>query len=99
MTEHMLAAIFLPVVVGAVLGAVGSLLFIMRASVFSKEEYAQGALSRQSAVRRVLVIYATIAWICLAAAVAIGDMSFIILTGIIAVLASVGLVGFWSLDS
>lgn len=71
----------------------------MRAPAFSKEEYSQGVLSRQSAVRRVLVIYATIAWICLVAAVAIDDVSFIILTGAIAALATVGLVCLWSLES
>ena len=92
----MLTGTYLPIVAGAVLGAVGSLLFVMRSRAFPKGEYAQGVLSRQSAVRRVLIIYASIAWICLVVAVAIGDTSFMILTGIIALVASAGLVGLWS---
>lgn len=95
----MLTGTYLPIVVGAVFGAVGSLLFIMRSREFSKGEFVEGMLSRQSAVRRVLVIYAVIAWICLMVAVAIGDISFIVLTGIITALASTGLVGFWFSNS
>lgn len=95
----MAASTYLPIMVGAVLGAVGSVLFIVRSRAFPKEERSQGAFSRQSAVRRVLIIYATVAWICLAAAVFIGNIWFIILTGIIVVIASVGLLGFWSAKS
>lgn len=93
------ASTYFPIVVGAVVGAVGSVLFVMRSRAFPKEEPSQGALSRQSAVRRVLVIYATVAWVCFAAAVFIGNMSFIILTGVIVAIASVGLLGFWSARS
>lgn len=93
------ASAYFPIILGAVLGAVGTVLFIMRSRAFPKEDRSQGAFSRQSAVRRVLVIYATVAWICLAAAVFIGNIWFIILTGVIVVIASVGLLGFWSAKS
>lgn len=95
----MLASIYFPIFIGAVLGAVGSLAFIMHSRAFPKEEATQGPRSRQSAVRRVLVIYAAISWACLVAALLIGNVIFVVLTGIITVLASVGLVVRWSLDS
>jgi hypothetical protein len=90
---------YLPVAVGAVIAAVGSLVFIMRSPAFSEEEQAMGhAPARQSAVRRVLVIYAIIAWFCFIGAIAIGDIVFIALTGVVALLASVGLLRLWSID-
>ena len=75
------------------------MVFILYARAFRKEEAVQTPQSRQAAVRRVLVIYAAISWGCLVAAAFIGNMVFIVLTGIIAVLASVGLVVRWSLKS
>lgn len=86
----------LPLAAGAIIGAVGSLAFIMRSHAFDEKEQAGHAKARQSAVRRVLVIYAIIAWFCLAAAVALGDVAFIVTTGIMALLASAGLVRLWS---
>lgn len=92
----MLASIYLPMFIGAVVGAVGSLVFIMRFRAFPKEEADQGSQSQQPAVRRVLVIYAAISWVCLLVAVLIGSATSIVLTGIITVLASVGLALRWS---
>lgn len=92
----MLASIYLPIFIGAVLGAVGSLIFIMQSRAFSGEGATQGSENQQSAVRRVLVIYAAISWACLVAAVFIGSATFIVLTVIIAALASAGLVLRWS---
>ena len=48
--------------------------------------------ARRAAVRRVLIIYAVIGWLCFGVAIALGDIAFIILTGIMAALACVGLV-------
>lgn len=86
----------LPLAVGAVIGAVGSLVFIMRSHAFDEEEREGHAQARQSAVRRVLVIYATAAWICFATAVVLGDVAFIVTTGVLALLAGVGLARLWS---
>lgn len=92
---------YLPIAIGAVLGATGSLLFILRTDAFSQEE--QGghvsASRRGLALRSVLIIYATIAWICLVVAIAIGDMAFIVACGVIALIASIGLVRVWSVRS
>ncbi len=93
---RMIAATYLPIFVGAVLGAIGSLVFIVQSRAFPNEEVAEGPQSRQAAVRRVLVIYASIAWVCLVAAVVIGDVTFIVMTGVITVLASAGVVVRWS---
>lgn len=92
----MIASTYLPIFVGAFLGAIGSLVFILQSRAFPNEKAAQGPQSRQAAVRRVLVIYAAIAWACLLAAVLIGDVTFIVLTGVITVLASAGLALRWS---
>jgi archaellum biogenesis protein FlaJ (TadC family) len=76
----------------ALLGAVGSVIFLMRARGFEKVEAEGLTHARLTAVRRVVVIYAAIAWLCFLIAVALGDAAFIILTGIMAVLACAGLV-------
>jgi hypothetical protein len=81
---------------GGFIGAIGSLVFIMRSSAFDKEQHVGDAQTRQSAIRRTLVIFAIIAWFCLGAAVALGDVAFIVTTGIMALLASAGLMRLWS---
>jgi peptidoglycan biosynthesis protein MviN/MurJ (putative lipid II flippase) len=86
----------IPVVVGLILGALGSVLFIMRSRAFTDEDRGGYSASRQSAVRRVLIIYAYIAAVCLVAAVAIGDFAFILLTGAMALIALAGLARLWS---
>ena len=90
---------FLPAAIGAVVGAIGSLWFILRSDAFSDRGKADNDPPddrRKLAVRIVLAGYAVIAWICFVVAVAIGDMSFILPAGITALLATVGLVGLWS---
>lgn len=86
----------LPIAVGAILGGVGSLAFIMRSHAFNEEEKDGQTQVRRSAVRRVLVIYAAIALLCLVVAIALGDVAFIVTTGTMMLLAIVGLVFFWS---
>jgi archaellum biogenesis protein FlaJ (TadC family) len=86
------ASAAVPLMIGSFLGAVGCLIFIMRARGFDKVEAEGQAHARRAAVRRVLIIYAVIAWLCLVVAIALGDMAFIALTGVTTVLACVGLV-------
>jgi hypothetical protein len=85
----------LPIAVGAIIGAVGSLTFIMRTHAIDEEEQAGHAQARRSAVRLVLVIYAMIAWLCLVVAVVLGGVALIATMGILALLASAGLVRLW----
>lgn len=51
---------------------------------------------RRRTVRRALVIYALIAWVCFVAATAIGDPAFVIVLGVGALVAAVGLVLRWN---
>jgi hypothetical protein len=85
-----------PIVIGAFLGAVGSVIFLIRARGFEKVEAEGQTPARRAAVRRVLIIYAVVAWLCFVAAIALGDIAFIVLTGVIAVLACVGLIRVYS---
>lgn len=82
----------IPVVIGAFLGAVGSLIFLMRARGFVKVEAEGQVHARRAAVRRVSTVYAVIAWLCFGVAIALGDTAVIVLTGSMVVLACVGLV-------
>jgi archaellum biogenesis protein FlaJ (TadC family) len=86
----------IPLVIGGFVGAIGSLIFILRTHAFDQGEKASEKQDRQSAVRRALVIFAIIAWFCLVAALALGDVAFIVTTGIMAIIASAGLVRLWS---
>lgn len=86
----------LPIAVGAILGGVGSLVFIMRSHAFDEEEKGGQTQVRRSAVRRVLVIYSAIALLCLVVAIALGDVAFVVTTGAMLLLAIIGLVFFWS---
>lgn len=85
-------SVIIPVVIGVFLGGVGSVIFLMRARGFEKVEAEGQTHARRAAVRRVLIIYAVIGWLCFGVAIAIGDIAFIILTGIMAALACIGLV-------
>lgn len=87
----MVANASVPIAIGAIAGAAGSLLFVMRTSAIDKLEQDGEKGLRQKAVGRVLMSYAIIAWLCLIAAVAVGDPAFIALTGISAILATGGL--------
>lgn len=82
--------------VGAILGGIGSLLFIARSRQSNDGEASGEGRALRSALRRVLTIYAAIAWLCVIVAVAIGDMVFIAMTGVVAILASAGLMYRWS---
>ena len=86
------AGVAFPVAIGAFLGALGSVIFLMRARGFEKVEAEGLTHARLAAVRRVVVIYTAIAWLCFFVAVALDDAAFIILTGVMAVLACVGVV-------
>jgi hypothetical protein len=91
---------YLPVAVGAVVAAVGSVLFIIRSHAF--REVGQGDQTmatnqRRLAVRMVLVLYGIIAGICFVVAIVIGELAFIVLTGLILLLAIAGLGRSWSL--
>jgi hypothetical protein len=87
---YIIANASIPIAVGAVVGAAGSLIFVMRTSAIDKLEQAGNKNLRKKAVARVLMSYTAIAWLCLIAAVAIGDVAFIALTGTSAVLTTGG---------
>ena len=88
---------YLPIGIGVIIGAVGSLVFIMRTRALSDEQDSRPATSirRRLALRSVLIIYAIIAWICLAVAVTVGEMALIVLCGVIVLIASIGLMRIW----
>ena len=89
----------LPIAVGLILGAAGSVLFVLRSQAFAELERSGRAPfggRRQLTRWVVLGSFAVIAWICLLAAVSIGDVGFIVPSGMIALFASVGLVHLWS---
>ena len=93
-----MSATYLPIAVGAILGAAGSIWFIVRSHAFSAEKQGGQASAdsrRCIALRSVVSIYAAIAWICLVIAVATGNMAFIVLCGAIVLIASIGLVRVW----
>jgi len=94
-----LSPVYLPIVVGAIVGAAGSIWFILRSHALSEGErggHASADSRRRLALRSVLIIYAAIAWVCLIIAIAIGDMPFIVLCGATALIASIGLGRVWS---
>jgi hypothetical protein len=90
---------YVPILIGAAIGAIGSLVFILRRSVPVPEQEQRNSKSfaaqRRIAVKSVTTIYALIAWGCLAAALALGDVGFIVTTGAIAVVATLGLFIGW----
>lgn len=93
-----MSATYLPIAVGAILGAAGSVWFILRSHAFSAEKQGGQASAdgrRRIALRSVVSIYAAIAWICLVIAIATGNTAFIVLCGAIALIASLGLVRVW----
>jgi hypothetical protein len=47
-------------------------------------------------LRTVVVLYAVIAYLCLAISVYLGDMTFVALTGIIALMATLALARVWA---
>ncbi|HEX4670236.1 MAG TPA: hypothetical protein VH275_09730 [Solirubrobacterales bacterium] len=95
LVANSVSSVTIPLVIGGFLGAIGSLIFILRARAFDKVEARGQTYARLSAVRRVLIIYAVIALLCFVVAIALGDIAFIVLTAIMAALACVGLVRFY----
>lgn len=88
------AATVVPIAVGVIIAAVGSLAFIMHSDAFGEKSPAV-YVQRRSAVRLILIIYAIIACLCLIAAIAIGDVAFVITTSVLVLLAAIGLALSW----
>lgn len=88
-----MAGTYVPILVGALLGVVISLAYIKRTKALSDMDSPSReapTASRQQAVRSVLGIYVLIAWACLAVSLALGDFGFILTSGVIAIVATVG---------
>lgn len=93
------AGTYVPVAVGAILGAVGCLVFIVRAT--SREDRLRWSRTdarreRLLAVRSVMVVFAVIAWSCLILAIIIGEAAFTALTGATALISAAGLIYVWT---
>lgn len=88
----------LPAAIGALLGAAGCLIALLRTNAFSQMQGDRVTLEqrRRLSIRIVVGLYATIAYVCLIVAMAIGDEAFMILTAAIAVLASATVWRLWS---
>lgn len=93
------AGTYIPVAVGVILGAVGSVVFILRAT--SRDErlrwrQADARRERLLAIRSVMVVFAVIAWSCLILAIVIGEAAFTALTGATALISGAGLIYVWT---
>jgi hypothetical protein len=84
---------YLPVAVGALIAAVGSLTFVGRSMRRQKSNLTAG--QQRGAMKSVVAVYAIIAWVCLFAALALGDRGFVVTTGLIALIATLGLFVVW----
>jgi uncharacterized membrane protein len=94
MMASVVANTALPVAVGAIMGALLSVAFILRvtpSSIQRQEQDDSARAERRRALRPVLFLYVAVTWICLVAALAIGELAFIVLSGIMALIASIGL--------
>lgn len=87
------------IVVGAIIGAGSSLLFVARTRALSAEvtrtSKAVASHRRLLAIRNVLIVYCITAWICFGVVIAIGDILLIGICGFIAAIACVGLLLVW----
>lgn len=95
----MLANTYFPIAIGLMLGAALSVIIVMRSRPSSEEEARQRALMvdrHRRALRAGLVAYAIIAWVLLVVTVVLGDVTYIVLHGVIALIALIGLVRLWS---
>lgn len=81
-----------PFTVGAICAGIGSVLFIVRSDALADNGDGEQLKRRRIAIRMVLIIYAVLASLCLVAAVAIGDLVFVVTSAIITALAVGGLV-------
>ena len=88
----------LPAAIGAVLAAAGCLVALLRTNAFSQMQASQVTIERRRrrSIRIVVGLYAAIAYICLIVAAVIGDPAFIVLTAIIALLASATVWRLWA---
>jgi hypothetical protein len=88
---------------GAIAGAVGSVVFIMRSPALTDEEEQGDAEPwrnrRQLAVRVVLSMYMVMTGIALVVSVALLDTELILTSGALVVLATIGLISLWSAGS
>jgi hypothetical protein len=88
---------------GAIVGAVGSVAFILRSSELTQEENRRDAASRPSrrqlAVRIVLSVYLGMTSIALAVALALEDVALIATSGLLVFLVGGALIFLWSIDS
>lgn len=91
---------YLPVVLGALLGALGSFVFVSRAKALSTKTGDRPSASlaerRKLALRIIVCVYALIAFVCMVVAIAVGDLAFIALSGAILLIACGGLLIVWS---
>lgn len=94
----MSADTYVPIIVGLLIGAVGAAVVVLRSPAYLRcERRGEGSADqlRRQAVRSVLVSYAVITWFCLAVAVVVGEAAFIVITGAVALIASIGLRRYW----
>jgi hypothetical protein len=88
---------------GAIVGAVGSVVFILRSSEFRQDENRGVAASRpgrrQLAVRIVLLVYLGMVGVALTVALAVGNVVFVATSGFLMFLVGAALVFLWSIDS
>lgn len=97
---------YVSIAIGGVVGAVGTVAYLLRTKAFSDDppkgspgnepRGQSGSIDRRRLSLRIVVsVYCVIAYGCFVAAIAIGDSAFIILTGVIAFLASASLWRLW----
>lgn len=82
------------IAIGALIAALGSILFIMRTHALDgnrKETHSGVTGMRRVALRNVLVAYTVVAWVCVVVTVIIGNGDFILLSALFAVLVSASL--------
>lgn len=90
---------YLPALIGGVLGAIGSVAFLLHTKAFSNEQATnRGSIvdRRRLSIRIVVSLYLVIAFGGLIVAISIGDPTFIVLTAIIAFIAAGALARLWS---
>jgi len=93
------AGTYVPVAVGAILGAIGSLAFIVRSTTSEDRQrwrHPDARRERLFAVRSVMTLFAVIAWACLILSITVGEAAFIVLTGATALIATAGLIYVWT---
>lgn len=88
---------YLPLIIGGVIGAVGSFVFVVRSHALSEE--VQGKLeTRKLAIKCALAVYVVIACIYLVTSLIVGDAGFIVTSLGLVVAASIGMVVLWPMS-